>query len=85
MNDADAALSRDSDGQARFGDGVHGRGSKRNGEPEFARELRARGDFVGYDRRFSGDEKNVIESKAFLNGTVYHSNPLASGVEKVAP
>ena len=30
MNDADAALASDADGQARFGDGVHGGGGEWN-------------------------------------------------------
>ena len=75
MNDADAALACNGDGEAGFGHRIHGRGGERNGELEFPRKVCARGDFVGQDGRFTRDEKNVVECKAFLNWTVDHSNP----------
>ena len=72
MNDADAALARDADGQARFGDGVHGGGSERNVDGEFAGEVGGGVDFGGKHGGFAGLEQDVVERKTFGDRTVNH-------------
>src|SRR5271170_6504263 len=61
MNDADTALACDGDGQARFGDGVHGGGSERDVDGEFAGELRGGFDFGGDYGGFARKEEHVVK------------------------
>src|SRR5580704_14297908 len=72
MNDADAALPGDADGEARFRDGVHGGGSERNVEGEFTGEIRGGVDVGGKDGRAARLEEHVVECKTFGDGTVNH-------------
>ena len=72
MNDADAALARDADGETRFRDGVHGGGSERNVDGEFASEAGGGVDVGGKHGGAAGLEKDVVERKTFGDGTVNH-------------
>ncbi len=55
MDDADAALARDADGQARFGDGVHGGRRERDIEREIAGEFCGGVNLGGQDGGFAGE------------------------------
>ena len=74
VNDADAALACDGDGEARFGDGVHGGGGERDVELELAGELRGGVDFGGQDGGFAREEEDVVEGESFVDGTVDHGS-----------
>ena len=53
VDDADATLAGNADGEARFGDGVHGGGGERNVEGELAGEFRGGVDFGRQDGGFA--------------------------------
>src|SRR6266481_4302060 len=72
VHDADAALASDGDGQARFGDGVHGGGSERNVQGQLAGEAGARVGVGGENRGLARKQQNVVEREAFGDGTVNH-------------
>ena len=74
VDDADAALAGDADGEAGFGDGVHGGGGEGNVEGEFAGELRGGVHFGGQDGGFAGEEEDVVECQTFGNGTFNHGS-----------
>ena len=75
VNDADATLARDGDGQAGFGDGVHGGGGEGNVELELAGEMQVRvSTSVGRTEDLPGQEKHVVESETFGDGTVDHGS-----------
>src|SRR5208337_5566024 len=73
-DDADAALARNADGQARFRDGVHGGGRERNIERKIAGEFCGGIDFGGQDRGFAREEQDVVECKTFGDGAVSHEH-----------
>jgi len=73
VNDADASLAGDGDGQTRFGDGVHGGGSQRDVDGELAREIGAGVDVGWKHGGFAGEEKHVVKRKAFVNCAFDHS------------
>ena len=74
MDDADAALARDANGQARFGDGVHGGGGERDVEGEVAREFRGGVHFGWQDGGLAREEEDVVERETFGDGTFNHEN-----------
>jgi hypothetical protein len=74
VNDANAALSRDGDGQARFGNGVHGRRGQRHADAQLAGEIGGGVDLGGNDRGFSGQQQNVVEGQAIDNRTINHED-----------
>jgi hypothetical protein len=78
VHDADAALPRDGDGQARFGDGVHGRRRQRDVQCQFARKARARVHLVRQHGRLARQQQYVVKRKTFGNRTIHHSS-LTSG------
>ena len=65
VDDANAALLRDGNGQARFGHRVHGGGHQRQVQADVAGELRRKRGVLGQDLGIRGDEENVIKSKGF--------------------
>ncbi len=74
VNDADAALTGDGDGEARFGYGVHGGGGERDVDGEFAGEIGGGVDLGGENGRFAGLEEDIVECKTFGNRTINHEN-----------
>src|SRR6516162_9841318 len=74
MDDANTALACDADGQARFGDGVHGGGGERDVHGKRAREVGGGVHFGGQDRRFARKEQNVVKGKTFEDGTLNHGD-----------
>ena len=72
MDEADAALAGDGDGQARVRDCVHGRGDDRNVERNFAREAGARVRLRWQYRRFARQQQHVVESQRFGDGSFNH-------------
>jgi len=67
VDDADAALLRDGDGEARLGHRVHRRRDDRDVELEGSGEARLQGDFARQDAGVGGQEKNVVEGQRLLN------------------
>ena len=65
MDDAHAALLRNGNGQARFGDCVHGRRDQGQVQANVAGELGRKGGVLGKDLGVSGDEKNVVKRQRF--------------------
>ena len=72
VDDADAALLRQRDGQVRFGDGVHGRRSDGNVESDVAGEVGARIDFGGQYFAAGRFEQNIVESEALDEYVLNH-------------
>ena len=72
MDDADAALPRDADGEVGFRDGVHGGRSDGNVERELAGEFGGGIDFRGQNGGLAREEQDVVERKTFGDGTVNH-------------
>ena len=68
VDDAEAALLGHGDGEARFGDGVHGGGHQRGVERDVAGELGLRADLGGDDVAVGGDEQDIVEGKGFGDG-----------------
>ena len=65
VDDADAAQLGHGDGQAGFGDRVHGRRHDGQVERDAARELGAQADVLGQDRGVGGNEGDVVERQRF--------------------
>ena len=61
VDDAEAALLGHGDGQARLGDGVHGRGDDGDVEADVAGQARGDVDEVRMDVGLGGTEQNVVE------------------------
>ena len=72
MDDSDAALLRQRDGQVRFGDGIHGGGNDRNVQGDLAREAGARVDFGGQHFAAGRFEQNIVESEALGEHVLNH-------------
>ena len=66
MDDADAALARERDREARLGHGVHRGRDERDRELDRRRQPRARRDVVREDVRLRRDEEHVVEGEALL-------------------
>ena len=67
VDDADAALLRQRDGQPRLGHRVHRGGDQRDVQRDVAGELGRELNVAGEDRRVGGDEQHVIEGQRLLN------------------
>ena len=67
--DAEAALLRDRDREARLGDRVHRRRHERNVERDAAGEAGLEGDVAGYDEGMCGDQQDVVERQRFADDT----------------
>src|SRR5207249_12102100 len=63
VDDADAAVLSQGDGQPRLRDRVHGRAYQRHVQPNIAREVRADVDLRRHDVGVPGYEENVIEGE----------------------
>ena len=72
VNEADAALARDGDGQARVGDGVHGGGHDGNVQRDLARKAGARVGFRRQHRRFPRQKQDVVKRQPLGDGSVNH-------------
>ncbi len=66
VNDADAAFLRDGDGEAGFGDRVHGGREQGEVEPNAAGDARRQVDFPGQYFRVGRDEEDVVEGEGFF-------------------
>ncbi len=64
MDDADAALLRQRDGEAGLGDGVHRRRHDRDVERDAAAQLGAQVDLVGVDLGEAGPDQDVVEGES---------------------
>ncbi len=62
MNDADAALLRQRDRQARFRDGVHGGADDREFQFDAIGQAGGGADFGGQDVRLQRNDQDVVES-----------------------
>ncbi len=69
VDDANATFLRHGDGQAGFGDGVHGRGNQRNVQLDFAGQAGLEADILRQNLGISRDQENIIESQGFLADT----------------
>jgi CBS domain-containing protein len=67
VDDADAALLRERDGEARFGHRVHGGREERDVELDRPGEAGGEADFAGEDGRVGGNEQDVVESERLLD------------------
>ena len=65
VDDADAALLRERDGQVRFGDGIHGGADHGNIQSDLAREPGARVGVGGHDAAARGQQQDVVKSESF--------------------
>ena len=66
VDDAEAALARERDREARLGHGVHRRGDDRDREPDRRRQSRRRRDVVRQHVRLRRHEQHVVEREPFL-------------------
>ena len=72
MNDADATLLRQRNGQVRLGHRIHGRAHNRDIQGDAARQTRA-GIHLGRDHITAGRlQQNIIKSQAFGNAVLDH-------------
>ena len=67
MNDANAALLRQRNCQARFGDGIHRRRNQRDVEANGPGELRGERNVAGKHVTACGNEQNIIKRQGFLD------------------
>ena len=65
VDDAHAAELGHGDGQAGFGDGIHGCGQDRKLQLQVASQPRFEVDVLGQDGRMGGDERDVVVSECF--------------------
>jgi hypothetical protein len=72
VNDADAALLGQRDGQVRLGDRVHGGADDGNIQGNLAGKRGARIGLGGHDTAAGRLEQDVIESEAFGNAVLVH-------------
>ena len=77
VHDADAALLRQGNRQARLGDGVHRSGQQRNVQGDVAGKLGAQTDIARQDVGMRRKQQYIVEGEGFLSNT--HGNlPLQS-------
>ncbi len=76
MNDADAALLRQGDGEVRLGDRVHGRADDRDIDRDMPGQAGARIGFGRQDVAASRLEKYVVEGETFQNRFLDHEGVL---------
>ena len=76
VHDAQTALLRHGNGEARFSDRVHGRGHQRGGEGDAPGELGLGADLGGDNFAVRRDEQNVVEGKRFGDGGGDHFHSL---------
>ena len=69
VDDAEAALLRDGDGEARLGHRVHRRRDERDVERDRAGEAGLEGDVAGNDEGMGGDQQDVVERQRFPDDT----------------
>src|SRR5690606_1778510 len=69
VNDADAALLRHGNGQASFGDGIHGCGNQGDIQLDPTGQAGFETDILRQDLGISGDQENIIECQGFLADT----------------
>jgi len=69
VNDAEAALLRNRDGQARVGDRIHRRREQRDVERDRAGEAGCEGNVAGNDAGVGGNEQDVVESQRLAHDT----------------
>ena len=67
VDDADAALLRQRDRQARLGDGIHRRGQQRNVQIDVAGKLGAQADFARQHIGVGRNEQDVVKGQSFLD------------------
>ena len=72
MDEPDAALARDGDGQARVGDRIHGRSDDGDVDRDLARKAGARVGLSGQHRRFAGQQQHVVKRQPLRNISVNH-------------
>jgi hypothetical protein len=65
VDDADAALLGDGDGQPRLGDGVHGGGHERQVQLDVAGEFRREGRVLGQDLGVRWHQQHIVEGERF--------------------
>jgi len=65
VDDADAALLRDGDGQARFGDRVHGGGHQGQVQADVAGKPGGKTGVAGQHLGERGHQQNVVEGERF--------------------
>jgi hypothetical protein len=65
VNDADAALLRDGDGEAGFSDGVHGGGHERQVQRDVSRESGRKRSVLGQDLGERRHQQHVVEGERF--------------------
>ena len=65
VNDADAALLGDGNGQARFGDGVHGGGHQRQLQLDIAGKPGGERGVLGQDLGERGHQQHIVEGERF--------------------
>ena len=69
VDDPDAALLRHGDGQAGFGDGVHGGGHEGDVEIDVASEARGQGGVARQHLGIRRHQQHIVEGERFLNET----------------
>ena len=74
MQDPDAALPRDGDGETGFGHRVHRRADQGDVQPDISGKARAHVYVSGHHLGFGGHEEDVAEGEAFLKDFI-HSVP----------
>ncbi len=74
VDDADAALLGQGDGQASLGDGIHGGGQKGNPEGDPGREPGGQVHLVGMDFGRARDQEDVVEGQGAHQGQGQHGS-----------
>src|SRR5262249_54797094 len=79
VDDADAPLLGQGDGQFALGDRVHGRGDDRDVEADGAGELGADVHVGGDDVAVGGLQEDVVEGDALVGNAIVHARLLGEG------
>ena len=83
VNDAEAALLGQGDGETRFGDAVHGRRQQRHVEADLPGHAGFKVDLARQHFRIRRQEQNIIEGEGFLGGhherTAFINTPQLKG------
>src|SRR5437016_9351186 len=72
VNHAHAALLGNSNGQPRFGHGIHGRADERNVEADVTRELRLGIGFGGNDVRMGRQKQHIVKGQCLWHRKMNH-------------